>query len=294
MPELPEVETVRRGIEQHCLHKTIATARILSPRTARNQSGGESAWARALESQQFSAAVRRGKFLWLELAGQNQAVIFHLGMSGQLRVRDAAAAQAPPSKHLRARLNFTDGSCLDFVDQRIFGHTEVRQLLPTTDSHPGGYGSPALLLPAGVEHIARDVLDPYLDVEGVIRKARQSSRCVKTILLDQGLVSGIGNIYADEGLYLAGVSPLRAGNRLAVERWRRLLEAVGEVMRFALQQGGTSFDALYVNTTGEPGYFARQLRVYGRDGETCRNCGSLVIRTVVGGRSSHWCRTCQR
>lgn len=185
------------------------------------------------------------------------------------------------------------GAAVDLVDQRIFGGLHVTDLVPTPDGAPGGMGSPAALLPISAGHIARDLLDPALDRQDVVMRMRSSSRAVKTILLDQRIVSGVGNIYADEGLWAAHVHGARPGARLGPRIARRLLEQTAAVMERALAVGGTSFDSLYVDTDGTAGFFARELAAYGRAGRPCRRCDALMRSEVVGGRSHTFCPKCQ-
>ena len=226
---------------------------------------------------------------------------------------DLTAARAPTlvrdlslrPRHLRVRLHLgprpgdpatgADGpvAALDLVDQRMLGGLRLAPLVPTADGAPGGRGDEAPLLPAGATHIARDLLDPHLDEAGVIGRMRSSRRAVKTLLLDQGIVSGIGNIYADEGLWAARVHGLRRGEELGPRVTARILREVAGVMRRALEVGGTSFDALYVDVEGAAGFFARRLAVYGRAGLPCRRCGTPLRSEVIGGRSHAFCPRCQ-
>ena len=318
MPELPEVETIRRNLEQ-----TVVGARVLSisdpthERTLRNQQGGIVALRAGLEGMRLGAAVRRGKFLWFPLSGDvtsaegSLALVMHLGMSGQLRVESgdaalhsAGSAVPPPAQqgigetrpftHERLRFTLDNGKDLVFCDQRTFGHVELRTLRPTADGAPGGTGAPVPLLPQGVEHIARDVLDPSRDTTKFVEKTRCSARAIKTKLLDQGVVSGIGNIYADEGLFAARIHPATPGRSLSDRKLRELLSAVAAVMEHALDFGGTSFDRLYVNSWGNPGEFAKELQVYGRGGLSCRRCGNRLDKMNIDGRSSVFCPRCQR
>lgn len=210
-------------------------------------------------------------------------------------------------RHLRVRLHLSDaadravqhsgsGAVLDLVDQRMLGGLHVVNLVPTVDAAPGGMGSPDPLLPADATHIARDLLDPALGrsgSDGVITRVRASKRAIKTLLLDQGIVSGIGNIYADEGLWEAGVHGSRPGNALGPRVVARILQSTTEVMRRAMESGGTSFDALYVDVEGASGFFARELKAYGRQGQACRRCGATMLREVLGGRSHTYCPRCQ-
>ncbi|PFG20129.1 bifunctional DNA-formamidopyrimidine glycosylase/DNA-(apurinic or apyrimidinic site) lyase [Serinibacter salmoneus] len=298
MPELPEVETVRDGVARHALNRTISRAAVLSERTSRRFIGGRRALGDALQGHRFDAAVRRGKYLWLTLAGSGDAdgtsapaLLVHLGMSGQLLVRDEVGAAA---RHLRARLEFDDGGALDFVDQRTFGYLTLEPLVPTPDGAPGGLGSDVAGVPAPVAHIARDLLDPALDRAAVSRRICTKRTAIKRALLDQTVVSGVGNIYADEALWRARVHPERACDELSARAVTRVLGCAAEVMTEALAQGGTSFDELYVNVNGASGYFDRSLAVYGQGGRPCPRCGTLVVRQSFANRSSHLCPRCQR
>jgi len=334
VPELPEVESVRSGLARHLIGRTIGGVEVFDPRSLRRQAGGAEEFVRRLSGRTMTAAVRRGKFLWLHL-DDGRALSAHLGMSGQLLVRgtsagtssgaertrdadsdegsavrhaDPAAMRAPTlvrelstrPRHLRVRLHLVPvdgdapgGAAVDLVDQRIFGGLHVTDLVPTPDGAPGGMGSPAALLPISAGHIARDLLDPALDRQDVVMRMRSSSRAVKTILLDQRIVSGVGNIYADEGLWAAHVHGARPGARLGPRIARRLLEQTAAVMERALAVGGTSFDSLYVDTDGTAGFFARELAAYGRAGRPCRRCDALMRSEVVGGRSHTFCPKCQ-
>ncbi|MGO4258834.1 bifunctional DNA-formamidopyrimidine glycosylase/DNA-(apurinic or apyrimidinic site) lyase [Marmoricola sp. RAF53] len=278
MPELPEVEVVRRGLEAHVLERTITEVEVLHPRPVRRHLPGPADFAARLTGRTFTAARRRGKYLWLPL-DSGDALLGHLGMSGQMLVQ---RADAPDERHLRVRFRFEggDGSQLRFVDQRMFGGLSYA---------PGGAD-----LPAELEHIARDPLDPEFDDAAFFRRARRSRSGIKRILLNQTMISGVGNIYADEALWLAGLHGERAGDRLRVSDLERVLAAARTVMTAALAQGGTSFDALYVNVNGESGYFDRSLEVYGREGEACSRCGSPVRRVSFMNRSSFFCPACQR
>ncbi|BDZ43111.1 hypothetical protein GCM10025865_24100 [Paraoerskovia sediminicola] len=220
------------------------------------------------------------------------ALLAHLGMSGQLLVRTSAEA-AEQHRHLRVRLTLSGGLTLDFVDQRTFGHLSVQDLAPTPDGEPGGLGSDLALLPVPALHIARDPLDPAYRPDDVARAMRRRRTEVKRALLDQSLVSGVGNIYADEALWRAGLHYARPTQRLRQSDAVRLLAAAEGVMREALVQGGTSFDALYVNVNGASGYFSRSLAVYGQEGEACARCGAVVRRDAFMNRSSFWCPVCQ-
>lgn len=302
MPELPEVEVVRRGLLPHAVGARIQAVRLHDPRSARRQDGGAAALVAGLQDARISALVRRGKFLWWRLqdsatgAEHPAALMTHLGMSGQLRVRERAEAPAP--RHLRVELDLdtpdSGAVTVDFIDQRLFGGLWLSPLVPVTDGHPAGEGSSDLLLPRDATHIARDVLDPATDLAAVARRLRQRRAPIKSLLLAQDVVSGIGSIYADEALWAARAHPAAPGSSLSQVRAHRILIACREVMLRALGVGGTSFDALYVNVDGRSGDFAQSLSAYGRAGKPCRRCGRDMVGEVVGARSSVLCPRCQR
>ncbi len=298
MPELPEVETVRRGLASWAVGREVAEVTVLRERSVRRHPGGATDLAGRLPGRRLGGAVRRGKYLWLPLDdGADEAVLVHLGMSGQLRVVDAAAPCADEN-HLRLRVRLVDGGELRFVDQRTFGHVLVAELVPTADGGPGGLGSPAPVLPVDAAHIARDLLDPALAPgapgrDALVGRLRTRRTSVKRALLDQTLVSGIGNIYADEGLWRAGVHHDRATDALSRRQVADLLDGVEAVMRAALAVGGTSFDALYVNVNGRSGYFDRSLAAYGQAGRPCPRCGAAIVREPFMNRSSFRCPRCQ-
>ncbi|MGZ4465955.1 MAG: bifunctional DNA-formamidopyrimidine glycosylase/DNA-(apurinic or apyrimidinic site) lyase, partial [Nocardioides sp.] len=263
MPELPEVEVVRAGLERHVVGATITRVDVLHPRPVRRDERGPVGFAEALAGRRVEAARRRGKYLWLPL-DNGDALLAHLGMSGQLLVQPPGS---PDERHLRVRLALSgaaEGRELRFVDQRMFGGLSVSS---------GGAD-----LPPEIAHIARDPLDPEFDDEAFVRKVRSRASGVKRQLLDQNLVSGIGNIYADEALWRARLHGERPGRRLNATQVRELLGHARDVMTDALGQGGTSFDALYVNVNGESGYFDRSLHAYGREDEPCDRCGTPVRR----------------
>lgn len=303
MPELPEVETVRRGLEPLVVGARIDGVEVLRDSCVRRQAGGSGEFAATLTGSRISAVARRGKFLWMPLddadAGDRAdptplVLSAHLGMSGQFRV--AQAADAPPHSHCRVRLRLDRNGeqvVLDFLDQRTFGYLTVEPSLLTADGLPGGQGSELPATPASVAHIARDGLDPVLDHARAADAQRRSGRGIKQVLLDQQVISGIGNIYADEALWHAGVHPATPASALDHELALSVLAAAREVMLRALEQGGTSFDALYVAVNGESGYFSRSLEAYGRHGQPCARCGRPLVRARMGGRSTHWCEACQ-
>jgi formamidopyrimidine-DNA glycosylase len=280
MPELPEVEVVRRGLDAHVAGRVIAEVEVFHPRSIRRHVPGAVDFAARLAGRRAIAARRRGKYLWVELDSVD-SLLAHLGMSGQMLVRPVGA---PDEKHLRVRLRFADsGPELRFVDQRTFGGLSLAELVKIDGS----------LLPAPVAHIARDPMDPGFDRVAVVRALRRRHTEVKRALLDQSLVSGIGNIYADEALWRAKLHWARPTDRLTVARAGELLDAATQVMREALGAGGTSFDALYVNINGESGYFDRSLAVYGQEGMPCPRCGSPIRREPFMNRSSYSCSRCQ-
>ncbi|OLT46222.1 DNA-formamidopyrimidine glycosylase [Saccharomonospora sp. CUA-673] len=281
MPELPEVEVVRLGLERHVEGRSIASVDVLHPRAIRRHVPGADDFSARLAGVTVTAARRRGKYLWLELAG-GEAMLAHLGMSGQMLVQPASA---PDEKHLRVRFRFADGGPeLRFVDQRTFGGLALDELVDA-----GGAA-----LPAALAHIARDPMDPAFDLDAAVAALRRRRTEVKRALLDQTLVSGIGNIYADEALWRARLHGTRPTERLTRARALEVLGAASDVMTDALAAGGTSFDALYVNVDGRSGYFERSLNVYGRGGEPCRRCASLIRREAFMNRSSYSCPRCQR
>jgi len=295
VPELPEVETVRAGLASLITGATISAVEVRRDSCVRLLPGGAAEFAAAITGTTIRAVVRRGKFLWCELDSM-EALSAHLGMSGQFRVHHGAVVPAPHS-HCRARLLLEVGSqtmTLDFLDQRTFGYLHAEPLIATSDGLPGGQGSDTAMVPASVTHIARDALDPHLDPASAAMTMRRGSRGIKQVMLDQTVVAGIGNIYADEALWMARLHPERPAHAVTSRQATDLLAAAQDVMREALAQGGTSFDALYVNVNGESGYFSRSLHAYGRGGEPCERCGRLLTRASIGGRSTHWCSQCQR
>ncbi len=285
MPELPEVEVVRRGLADHVLGRRIAAVAALHPRSVRRHLAGAADLAARLAGRTVTAARRRGKYLWLELdtAGPgDDAVLAHLGMSGQLLVVDPAQ---PAERHLRIRIGFDDGAPeLRFVDQRTFGGLSVHPLVAAAG---GG------LLPEPIAHIARDPMDPVFSVDDAVAAIRRRRTGLKRALLDQTVVSGIGNIYADEALWRAKLHWARPTERLTRAQGGEVLAAAAEVMGEALAQGGTSFDALYVDVNGASGYFDRALAVYGQTDRACRRCGTPIRRDAFMNRSSFSCPRCQ-
>lgn len=298
MPELPEVEVVRRGLAEHVLGAEFIATEVLHPRANRGQEGSLHG---LLRGAVITAVGRRGKYLWLNLGDPGQtgreaadaaaatrdnghadtALFVHLGMSGQMLVGEPGQVTSP---HLRIRseLRTPEGELLElaFVDQRTFG----RWL--HTDTTAEGVPEPAA-------HVAMDPLEPDFDPVATARKIRGRNSEIKRVLLDQTVVSGIGNIYADEALWAAGVKPTRRASALRQRDALHLLQEAKAVMERALAAGGTSFDALYVNVNGASGYFSRSLNAYGREGEPCPRCGTPIRRVLWTNRSTHFCPECQ-
>lgn len=345
MPELPEVETVRAGIADHSLGRPVRAARVIDARSLRRHLPGPAHFEAALTGRALRAAYRRGKYLWLTLSEADgtladEALVVHLGMSGQLLVRDepgndsgsdsgndseARAAFDEQPRHLRVALELgpagttggaastnraSTGQRLLFVDQRIFGGmflsplvSDVPAAVAAHETAPGEMGQSEVperfLIPEAVKHIARDPLDEFFDPAAMRRKFLRTSSGIKKVLLDQSVISGVGNIYADEALWRARLHYAKPARTLSAAQTRELLEAVTQVLRESLAAGGTSFDALYVNVLGESGYFERSLNAYGRAGEPCHRCAeagrtSLIVREPFQNRSSYRCPHCQR
>jgi formamidopyrimidine-DNA glycosylase len=284
VPELPEVEVVRRGLATHVVGRTIDEVRVLHPRAVRRHIPGADDLAARLAGRTLESAHRRGKYLWLPI-GAGEALVAHLGMSGQLLVEHA---DAPQELHLRVSVSFTDGGPqLRFVDQRTFGGLAVE---PLVAAEPG---PPRDCVPQSVVHIGRDLLDPLVDIEAVVVRLRARRTGLKRALLDQTLVSGIGNIYADEALWRAKLHGARPTETLTRPEARRVLGFAREVMAEALGEGGTSFDRLYVDVNGASGYFDRSLAAYGQEGRPCPRCGTPIRREAFMNRSSFSCPHCQ-
>ncbi|HJQ46404.1 MAG TPA: bifunctional DNA-formamidopyrimidine glycosylase/DNA-(apurinic or apyrimidinic site) lyase [Amycolatopsis sp.] len=280
MPELPEVEVVRAGLQAHVAGRAIASVEVLHPRAIRRHALGPDDFTGRLAGARVEAARRRGKYLWLELSDK-EAILAHLGMSGQMLVQ---LEGAPDEKHLRVRVRFDDGGPeLRFVDQRTFGGLALADLVDVDGA----------LLPTSIAHIGRDPMDPAFDPDRAVKALRSRRTEVKRALLDQTLVSGVGNIYADEALWRARLHWSRPTEKLTTAQGRTLLEAATEVMAEALRAGGTSFDALYVNVNGQSGYFERSLNVYGRADRPCGRCGTAISREPFMNRSSYFCPRCQ-
>jgi formamidopyrimidine-DNA glycosylase len=321
VPELPEVEVVRAGLEPAVTGAVIRSVVVHDERSVRRHAGPSEDFIERLEGRGILSAVRRGKFLWLPLSApktqefstlrdesarsdahshespafSEEALVVHLGMSGQVLLRDLGQ---PDDALLRIRLDLVHPAHgelrVAFVDQRIFGSMAIDGLVPTPDGAPGGLGDAAALVPRQVAHIARDPLDPAFDDDRFVSDLRKRKTGVKRALLDQALVSGVGNIYADESLWAARIHYDQPTATLSRARARTLLAEVRLVLGKALAEGGTSFDAQYVNVNGASGYFSHSLNAYGRQGQPCPRCGRPIIRESFMNRGSHFCAFCQR
>jgi formamidopyrimidine-DNA glycosylase len=299
MPELPEVEVVRAGLEPAVVGARIAAVSVRDDRALTRHAGDAASFEAVLTGATIAAAARRGKFLWLPLDDgghePRRAIVGHLGMSGQLLLR---ASGSPPERHERVRLDITHPAhgelAVVFADQRTFGSLAMDHLVPTPDGAPGGWGSVAPTTPSQVAHIARDPLDAAFSDARFSATVRARRSGIKRVLLDQTVISGVGNIYADEALWAARIHPETASVDLSARVVTRLLAEIRGVLHKALAEGGTSFDAQYVNVNGQAGYFARFLHSYNRAGQPCYRCGSLIVREPFMNRSSYFCPRCQR
>jgi formamidopyrimidine-DNA glycosylase len=315
VPELPEVEVVRAGLEPAVSGARITGVEVVDERSLRRHDRSLGDFEALLTDARIDGAVRRGKFLWFPISSSgstSRALVAHLGMSGQVLLRSPGET---PEKLMRIRLTLQHPEhgelALHFVDQRIFGSMAVDALQPTADGRPGGYAGPgmapgptpdagvprraaAALIPGQVAHIARDPLDPFFSAPDFYRRLARTRSGIKRVLLDQQTVSGIGNIYADEALYEARVHFDQPAASLSTGTARRLLGAVRAILLRALAEGGTSFDATYVNVNGQSGYFSHSLNAYGQHGRPCPRCGTELVRAKFMNRSSHYCPRCQR
>ncbi|MFZ7088468.1 bifunctional DNA-formamidopyrimidine glycosylase/DNA-(apurinic or apyrimidinic site) lyase [Curtobacterium sp. RRHDQ10] len=314
MPELPEVEVVRAGLEPAVSGARVIAVRVDDERALTRHDGPAEDFVDRLTGRTIAAAVRRGKFIWMPLddvgAGP-EALVAHLGMSGQILLGRGRAAATHRRIVLDVQPAWTDAAGvpeqpveLEFVDQRTFGSMAIDRMVPTADGAPAGSAGtidseqPDAMwrrsIPIQVAHIARDPLDPAFDADLFIARARKRNSGIKRVLLDQGIISGIGNIYADESLWAAKLHHDRPANRLPRATLLHLLDEVRGVLARALQDGGTSFDAQYVNVNGQSGFFSQRLAVYGQQGKPCPRCGAVIVRESFMNRSSHRCPVCQR
>lgn len=293
MPELPEVEVVRLGLAPAVTGASIAEVTVFDERSLRRHEGPSEDFIERLTGRGMLAPQRRGKFLWIPLAPRvelvetsptiSEALIVHLGMSGQVLLRD----QSTDDPLTRIRLDLATGYRLNFVDQRIFGSMAIDALVPASDHTDQ-------LIPSQVAHIARDLVDPHFDDPLFLTRLRRKNTTIKRALLDQTLVSGIGNIYADEALWGARIHYDQPTATLTTPRAKALLVELRAVLAKALDEGGTSFDTQYLNVNGQSGYFAHSLRAYGQQGSPCPRCGTVLVREQFMNRGSHFCPRCQR
>jgi formamidopyrimidine-DNA glycosylase len=283
MPELPEVEVVRSGLARWVAGRTIVDVDVTLARSIRHHVAGPTDFVDRLRGRTVESVERRGKFLWLTL-DDGEALLAHLGMSGQLLMQPQGE---PDEKHLHVRIGFTDeGRELRFVDQRTFGGLRIEALV--REPWAGRW------VPESVHHIAPDPFEPGFDLTAVAKRLRGRQTGIKRALLDQSLISGIGNIYADEALWLARRHFARPTSSFTRPQVAELVGHATDVMAAALAQGGTSFDSLYVDVNGSSGYFERSLNVYGREALPCRRCGRGIVREPFMNRSSFRCPQCQR
>lgn len=277
MPELPEVETVRRGLAPWIVGRKIKKIELVHKGGNRSSTFAPLS---SVEGARVKNIVRRGKFLWFEL-NRDLALVAHLGMSGQFIIQKR---NSDDEKHLRVRIDFGDRKReIRFIDQRTFGWVAIDQLVHEGDE----------LIPQSFARIAPDIFDKKFDRTAVISKIQKKNSAIKRVLLDQSVMSGVGNIYADEALWRAAIHPEKISKKLSEQKISTLLDAVSFVMSEALKQGGTSFDDLYINVNGESGYFDVELEAYGQEDEPCSRCGTQIRRITFGNRSSHFCPTCQ-
>jgi formamidopyrimidine-DNA glycosylase len=297
MPELPEVETVRAGLAQHLVGAKVLDIEVLDARSLKKNFSGVQGFLDELIGGTIHSVVRRGKFLWFPLSA-NRAMVGHLGMSGQILVRTPDFA---PDGQTRVVISVESSAGQEleirFVDQRLFGGLAIDDLIPTKDGLEAGYSPEATvepLIPATVNHIARDLLDPHFNAGEVALRMTKKNSGIKRVLLDQNLLSGIGNIYADESLWLAKLHYDKPASEISKKKHLQLIEIASEVLRKAVAQGGTSFDEQYKNVNGESGYFSQSLNAYGQTGLPCNRCGTPIKREAWSNRGSHFCPKCQK
>lgn len=286
MPELPEVETVRSGLAEKIIGCTIESVKVFENRSIRQHEFGKKDFQSQLQNNKIIAANRRGKFMWLQLAnhGRDDALVIHLGMSGQVLIHKVAELE----KHARVVFELSgkrnQKTQMRFVDQRMFGGMFLDSLIETQAGD---------LLPSRVSHIARDLFDPFVDDEQIVAEIRKRKAGIKSLLLNQAIVSGVGNIYADEALWQTRLHYLTPGNRLKVQQVQEILTALRQIMEKAIAAGGTSFDDQYVKVNGMSGWFEVELNAYGQEGQPCARCGREIVREAWANRSSHRCPRCQ-
>ena len=276
MPELPEVETVRRGLHTIITGFRIADAQSLHPRAMKSESIAPLA---SLNGAKITGTNRRGKFMWLTL-NRPYVLTAHLGMSGQFLIHQP---NRPKATHIRAQFQLKKALRnleLVFNDQRTFGWLSIEE---TTNN-----------IPTSALHIAPDPFDPSFDIDATMNNYLRRTIKIKTALLNQEIMSGVGNIYADETLWRAKIHPETLTSDLTKKKIATIIETATTVMQEAISQGGTSFDDLYINVNGESGFFEQSLNAYGQEGEPCPRCGTPIKRISFGQRSSHFCPKCQK
>jgi formamidopyrimidine-DNA glycosylase len=296
MPELPEVETVRSGLASSILGFTITDVEILDARSLKKNAGGPKSFVREATGAKLNQVVRRGKFFWFPIS-RERALVGHLGMSGQILVRKPGEAEDKCTRVIFSVSKGRSSKEIRFIDQRLFGGLYFDDLVPTSDDHPAGFSPESeveALIPGSAAHIARDLLDPFFDAKTVIDKLLNRKTGIKNVLLDQNLLSGIGNIYADEALWLAKLHYNTPAESLSKKKAFELIEITQDVLRKAVAEGGTSFDEQYKNVNGESGYFAVSLNAYGQTDEPCPRCGTPIRRDAWSNRGSHFCPRCQK
>jgi formamidopyrimidine-DNA glycosylase len=287
VPELPEVEVVRAGLEPAITGATVTGVRVFDERSLRRHDAPAEDFVDRMTGATFAAPRRRGKFLWVPVGG-DEALVVHLGMSGQVLLRDPDAALDRLTRISLDVSHPVHGALrVDFVDQRIFGSMAIDALVESGDV-------PGDLVPSQVAHIARDPMDEHFDDAAFFARLARRNTGIKRALLDQTLVSGIGNIYADEALWAARIHYDQPTSALSRPRAKTLLAEVRLVLGKALAEGGTSFDSQYLNVNGESGYFSHSLNAYGQQGEPCPRCGRMIVREQFMNRGSHFCPFCQR
>lgn len=306
MPELPEVETVRAGLAPALTNATVKSVEILDVRSLKRHLAGPKDFVKTLVGAKILGVVRRGKFLWmpLEIAGQKEplALVGHLGMSGQMLLRKPGAAEDKLTRVI-IHAETPRGKAIEFrfIDQRIFGSLAIDELVRTTDGKPGGFSDGIAsdkwwenLIPKSAAHISRDPLDVDFDSAFVREKFKKKASGIKRVLLDQQVLSGIGNIYADEALWQTKLHYDQPANTLKTATYESLISAVKQILQSAVAQGGTSFDEQYKNVNGESGYFDVSLNAYGMTDQPCPRCGTAIKRDSWMNRGSHFCPKCQK
>jgi formamidopyrimidine-DNA glycosylase len=283
MPELPEVEVVRKGLAKHVKNRKISNAKVRNNRALRNFEFSTKTFEKTVAGFTINSVERRGKFLWMTLKNSSQAISAHLGMSGQMLM---VKKKEKPSTHARVTFDFSDTKrSLHFIDQRTFGWVNLEELVEAKDKR---------LVPQSVLHISPDLFEETFDLDKTISNIKKRKTGIKQALLNQEIVAGIGNIYADEALWLAKTHWADVCENLSEKKINEILISAKEVMAKALEKGGTSFDDLYIDVNGESGYFENELNAYGREGERCYRCDLEMVREAFSNnRSSTICPNCQ-